>query len=256
MERIKGGAEAGRSDRPRDSRSPRRRDGGASKADPRSRRVNRSTRAAEFAAFADDVHRDLNPRGPLERLIVDHVAQSAWRLKATLARQLDRDLGSDPDADALPASAPPVRVATTTTAAERAARSVREACETLVAVRARPVVGAATRPFRLAPPVVDRPEVEPNEWPIVPSGPLDEGLPADAEVASAPAAWRDRLVYDFDVSDISPVVKGTWITVGHVVSLIVDGSTWADILRSHPELTEDDIRICMAYAVAEDGQVG
>ena len=64
--------------------------------------------------------------------------------------------------------------------------------------------------------------------------------------------WRDRLVFDFEVSDISPVVKGTWITVAHVVSLIVDGWTWADILRSHPELTEDDIRTCVAYAMAEE----
>ena len=55
-----------------------------------------------------------------------------------------------------------------------------------------------------------------------------------------------------NVSETSPVVKGTWITVSHVVSLIVDGYTWADILRSHPELSEDDVRVCVAYAVAQD----
>ena len=65
-------------------------------------------------------------------------------------------------------------------------------------------------------------------------------------------AWDGRLVFDFDVSDTSPVVKGTWIAVAHVVSQIVDGCTWADILRSHPELTEDDIRACVAYAMAEE----
>jgi uncharacterized protein (DUF433 family) len=36
--------------------------------------------------------------------------------------------------------------------------------------------------------------------------------------------------------------------------MIVDGWTWTDVLRSHPELTEDDIRICLAYTAAqEDG---
>jgi uncharacterized protein (DUF433 family) len=48
------------------------------------------------------------------------------------------------------------------------------------------------------------------------------------------------------------VIKGTWVTVSQVVSLIVDGWSWSDILRTHPELTEDDIRICLAYTVAEE----
>ena len=60
------------------------------------------------------------------------------------------------------------------------------------------------------------------------------------------------LVMDPSVSDTSPVVKGTWVTVGHVVSLIVDGWTWGDILRTHPELTEEDIRVCLAYTIAQD----
>ncbi len=90
-------------------------------------------------------------------------------------------------------------------------------------------------------------EIEPNEWPIFPRA-GDEIEPVPAEESPH---WRDRLVFDFDVSDASPVIKGTWITVGHVISLIVDGETWADILRSHPELTEADIRTCLAYTMAE-----
>lgn len=60
-----------------------------------------------------------------------------------------------------------------------------------------------------------------------------------------------RLVFDPAVSDASPVVKGTWVTAAQVVSLVVDGWTWADVLAAHPELTEDDVRACLAYAVAE-----
>lgn len=64
-------------------------------------------------------------------------------------------------------------------------------------------------------------------------------------------AWTDRLAIDPNVSPDSPTVKGTWVTVSHVVSLIVDGWSWSDIMRSHPELTEDDIRACLAYQIEE-----
>ena len=67
-----------------------------------------------------------------------------------------------------------------------------------------------------------------------------------------PAAWWERLIYDFAISETSPVVKGTWVTAGHVVSLIVDGWTWCDILRAHPDLTEDDLRACLAFTIEED----
>jgi uncharacterized protein (DUF433 family) len=65
--------------------------------------------------------------------------------------------------------------------------------------------------------------------------------------------WAKYLEFDKEMSEASPVVKGTWVTVNHVVSLIVDGWTWQDILKTHPELCEDDIRACLRYAVEEDG---
>ncbi len=115
-----------------------------------------------------------------------------------------------------------------------------------------------------------------NEWPFLPDDAHrgryladsadefdddDDELDAGDEETDTPAAesdtplaprWQDRLVFDFTISERSPVVRGTWITVHYVVSLIVDGWTWADILRSHPELTEEDIRTCLAYTVAEE----
>jgi uncharacterized protein (DUF433 family) len=95
-----------------------------------------------------------------------------------------------------------------------------------------------------------------NEWPFVPASELTgRGDDLDAADSVGPAErWEDRLVFDFDVSETSPVVKGTWITAGRVVSLIVDGSTWADILRAHPELTEEDIRVCLAYTIEQDNE--
>ena len=67
-------------------------------------------------------------------------------------------------------------------------------------------------------------------------------------------AWQDHLVFDRDVSETSPVVKGTWVSVAQIVHLIVNGWTWPDILRSHPELTEDDIRSCLSYALENDDE--
>lgn len=69
----------------------------------------------------------------------------------------------------------------------------------------------------------------------------------------AVSGWRGRLEFDHDVSDTSPVVKGTWVTVSHIVSLMVDGWSWTEVLRSHPELCEDDIRACLTYSLEEDG---
>ncbi len=69
---------------------------------------------------------------------------------------------------------------------------------------------------------------------------------------AADLAWRSRLVFDVSVSETSPVVRGTWITVGQVISRIIDGWRWADLLRAYPELCEDDIRACLAFATEEE----
>ncbi|RUL87183.1 DUF433 domain-containing protein [Tautonia sociabilis] len=67
--------------------------------------------------------------------------------------------------------------------------------------------------------------------------------------------WRDRLAFDDQVSDESPVVRGTWVTAGQIVSLLVDGWSWDDVLRHYPELTERDIRACLAYTAETDGPI-
>jgi uncharacterized protein (DUF433 family) len=71
------------------------------------------------------------------------------------------------------------------------------------------------------------------------------------QAADPRAAWRDRLVIDPEVSPTSPVVRGTWVTVAQVVSLVIDGWSWERILHAFPELTTDDIRACLSYSVEE-----
>ena len=100
-----------------------------------------------------------------------------------------------------------------------------------------------------------------NEWPVVPRGRSVEDQPdgdtgdrdrSDRGEEPLAGRWGGRLAFDLNVSEDSPVIKGTWVTVSQVISLIVDGWAWSDILRTHPELTEDDIRTCLTYTVAEE----
>ena len=198
------------------------------KLNPASRRVNRPLRAAEFAQLSRAIHRDLNPRGPLEALVARQAVRSAWRLQVNL----------DAEAETL---------------ANRAARALEVAIQTLDMLQGRR--GDVTEIGDDDDADIAADDFESNEWPVVPTesetlADLDDELVTSKQ--AEPPIWRGRLVYDFDVSDHSPVIKGTWITVAHVVSLIVDGATWADILRTHPELSEQDIRLCVAYAVAEE----
>ena len=196
---------------------------------PASRHENRSLRAAGYDQFARSVYRDLNPRGPLEQLVTRQAIRSAWRLKENLD-----------DVDPLDG--------VVATATERAARSLEVAITTLDMLQGRRIE-ESVQPDLAEFPTDDDLFIASNEWPVVPepeAEPLAENTEDDVPI------WRDRLMYDFEVSDHSPVIKGTWITVSHVVSLIIDGATWADILRAHPELIEADLRMCVAYAVAEE----
>jgi uncharacterized protein (DUF433 family) len=45
-----------------------------------------------------------------------------------------------------------------------------------------------------------------------------------------------------------PCIRGMRITVADVLGWLAAGMSHADILADYPELTEDDIRACLAYA--------
>jgi uncharacterized protein (DUF433 family) len=45
-----------------------------------------------------------------------------------------------------------------------------------------------------------------------------------------------------------PCVRGMRITVGDVLGWLAAGLSHQQILADYPELTEDDIRACLAYA--------
>ena len=47
-----------------------------------------------------------------------------------------------------------------------------------------------------------------------------------------------------------PVIKGTRITVEHIMRELANGWTMVDFLDAYPHLTEKDIRAACAYAAA------
>lgn len=203
------------------------------------------------AEFARRVSEELAPAGVLEELLASRLIVAAWRVNAHLAGQATAFATDGQSLEELE-----LALGRAVCTFERA-RSARRACWGY---------GVPSESVRFSPPLADheipydstilsedlgwsrRFEHEPD------SDEIEARSDSDVEVSTDPGSqWRDRLVFDPDISDRSPAVKGTWITVSHVVSLVVDGWTWADILRAHPELSEPDIRACLTYSVEEEG---
>jgi uncharacterized protein (DUF433 family) len=58
---------------------------------------------------------------------------------------------------------------------------------------------------------------------------------------------RDRIVSDPSIMAGKPVVRGTRIPVERVLQHLEEHDR-ADVIKAFPELTEADIRACLAYA--------
>jgi uncharacterized protein (DUF433 family) len=49
-----------------------------------------------------------------------------------------------------------------------------------------------------------------------------------------------------------PTIRGMRIAVADVLGWLATGRSHQEILSDYPELTEEDIRACLAYAVSAD----
>jgi len=49
-----------------------------------------------------------------------------------------------------------------------------------------------------------------------------------------------------------PCIRGVRITVGDVLGWLAAGMTHAQIMHDYPDLTEEDIRACLAYAADKE----
>ncbi len=54
-----------------------------------------------------------------------------------------------------------------------------------------------------------------------------------------------------EVMSGKPVIKGTRITVEHVLLALAGGSSAVDIVGMHPHITTDDVRAACAYAAMQ-----
>ena len=209
----------------------------------------------DFASFSDTLRRDLGTSSSLERVLVDRLILAAWRLHRLSLDELD---AVNEDGALPPLSRETLR-------AERSLETALDLLETSRVIRKSRWGRVAQSPSIVTPisSELDQEEDETllsNEWPIVPGRFefISESENAEEEEiepiidAEQTPRWQDQLIFDPNVSETSPVVKGTWVTVSHVVSLVVDGWTWSEILRTHPEITEDDVRTCLAYSVEQD----
>ncbi|RMD65606.1 DUF433 domain-containing protein [Candidatus Parcubacteria bacterium] len=61
----------------------------------------------------------------------------------------------------------------------------------------------------------------------------------------------ERIVVDPQIHFGKPVIKGTRITVQSVLELLDEGLTFEQIIRDYyPDLSAEDIRACLQYAIA------
>ena len=57
----------------------------------------------------------------------------------------------------------------------------------------------------------------------------------------------ERITIDPNVCFGKPTIRGTRIWVGLILGFLADGMTIEDILADYPELSEEDVRACLAY---------
>jgi uncharacterized protein (DUF433 family) len=226
-----------------------------------------------FATFAFDLRQELAPRSLLEEVLANRVILSAWTLQAATekehaaiatARQGGAGAGSSESGRGAVSSQ---AVYLDLQCLEKALYLFRCLCSDELVPTKAPVPASQADSGIGSNGDLDDFTGEANysnEWPELGQDRTPESGPASASVDDQASKsdggpdvklgrrWQDRLVMDPNVSEHSPVIKGTWITVGQIVSLIVDGWTWPDLLRAHPELTEEDVHTCLAYAVAEE----
>jgi uncharacterized protein (DUF433 family) len=62
--------------------------------------------------------------------------------------------------------------------------------------------------------------------------------------------WQDYIEEKPGVMMGKPVLKGTRITVEHVLRELGGGTTEGDLLKAHPRLTAEHIRAALLYAAA------
>lgn len=64
----------------------------------------------------------------------------------------------------------------------------------------------------------------------------------------AEQSLRDRIVLDPDIMVGKPVIRGTRLTVEHILRLLGNGASIEEILAEYDGLAVEDIRACLLFA--------
>jgi uncharacterized protein (DUF433 family) len=59
--------------------------------------------------------------------------------------------------------------------------------------------------------------------------------------------WRDYIISDKEVLLGKPTIKGTRISVEHIIGLLAQGWTEADILENYPRLGRESLQAVFMY---------
>lgn len=61
------------------------------------------------------------------------------------------------------------------------------------------------------------------------------------------ANWEDRIISDESVLIGKPIIKGTRISVDHIIGLLAQGWHEQQILDNYPRITQQDLQAVFAY---------
>jgi len=62
--------------------------------------------------------------------------------------------------------------------------------------------------------------------------------------------WQERIEINPEILTGKPIIKGTRISVEHIIDLLAGGWSFEEIVENYPNVTQEDIRACLAYAGA------
>jgi uncharacterized protein (DUF433 family) len=58
----------------------------------------------------------------------------------------------------------------------------------------------------------------------------------------------DKIILDPKIMVGKPIIKGTRITVQHILGLLAQGATMEEILKEYPHILKEDIYACLFFA--------
>jgi uncharacterized protein (DUF433 family) len=59
--------------------------------------------------------------------------------------------------------------------------------------------------------------------------------------------WKDHIISDKEILLGKPTVKATRISVGHIIGLLAQGWSEAQILENYPRLTKESLQAVFTY---------